>query len=166
MARVADSRWVVNASPLICLGKIGRLDLFSALADEVVIPAGVANEVGRGPASDAARAWLEAEGAQYLRPSPPLDPVIVAWDLGMGETEVIAWARANPGFRAVVDDRAARRCADVLGLRVLGTLGILVLARRHGIVAELGPVLKQVTAAGLHLNPAIVREALTLVDED
>jgi predicted nucleic acid-binding protein len=47
-----SERWVVNASPLIALGRIGRLDLLAALADEVVIPEDVVSEVERGPSVD------------------------------------------------------------------------------------------------------------------
>ncbi len=36
----------------------------------------------------------------------------MAWDLGAGESAVLTWARRNPGFTAILDDRAARRCAE------------------------------------------------------
>ena len=51
-------RWVVNASPLIVLGKLGQLPLLTRLADELVIPADVAREVAAGPDEDPCKAWL------------------------------------------------------------------------------------------------------------
>ena len=45
-------RWVVNASPLIVLGRINHLFLLQHLAEEIVVPAGVVNEIARGPEDD------------------------------------------------------------------------------------------------------------------
>ena len=45
-------RWVLNASPLILLARIGREDLLLTLADDVVVPQAVAAEVQAGPATD------------------------------------------------------------------------------------------------------------------
>ena len=44
----ATEKWVVNASPLICLGKLGHLDWLDQLAAEFVIPSAVAIEIERG----------------------------------------------------------------------------------------------------------------------
>ena len=42
----------------------------------------------------------------------------------------------RPDFRAMVDDQAARRCARTLGIRTLGTGGMLVLAKRRGLIIK------------------------------
>jgi predicted nucleic acid-binding protein len=55
-----SDRWVLNASPLIVFGKIGRLDLVSQLAKEIVVPRGVAQEILVGPENDAARLAIAA----------------------------------------------------------------------------------------------------------
>ena len=52
-------KWVVNASPLIVLGRINHLFLLEHLAEEIVVPAGVAKEIARGPEDDPARHGLE-----------------------------------------------------------------------------------------------------------
>ncbi len=52
-----SSRWVVNASPLILLAKVGQIDLLAKLTDELVVPSAVVAEVQEGPASDPARVW-------------------------------------------------------------------------------------------------------------
>jgi hypothetical protein len=63
----APEKWVVNASPLICLGKLGHLDWLDQLATEFVIPSGVAQEIELGPSDDAARGWLQTGGALHVR---------------------------------------------------------------------------------------------------
>lgn len=62
---MGSNPWVVNASPLILLGKTGHLDLLAALADTVVVPQAVANEVGAKP--DGAAILAELTGNPGLR---------------------------------------------------------------------------------------------------
>lgn len=161
----AAEKWVVNASPLICLGKLGHLDWLGALASEIVIPSGVANEVGTGPADDAAREWLRGAGAAYVCPVGQIPEEIAGWDLGRGESEVLTWARARHDHVAILDDRAARRCADVFNVPVCGTVGILMRAKRRKLLRDLTTALDDAAKAGLYVSPAVRREALRLVGE-
>ena len=106
-------RWAVNASPLILLAEIGRQHLLNQLAEEVVVPDAVVKEIEAGPHDDAARLFLSSSP---LRTVPvTADPIVLAWDLGAGETAVLSFAIRNPGWRVVIDDGAARRCATALG---------------------------------------------------
>ena len=56
-------------------------------------------------------------------PPPDVPPGIAAWDLGPGESAVLAWAAARPGTIAVIDDLAARRCAAAPRSRFKGRSG-------------------------------------------
>ena len=106
---------VVNASPLILLAKIGRLALLSHLYAEIVIPKEVAAEIRTGPVGDPARSWLNVSGQSWIREVGAIEPVIAAWDLGMGESEVLTWAHRHLGYEAIVDDRAARNTDPTIG---------------------------------------------------
>jgi predicted nucleic acid-binding protein len=109
-------RWVVNASPLIVLAKVGHAHLLSALTDEIVVPQTVVDEINAGPADDPARAWLSDNPLPVVAISrAPAE--LLAWDLGAGETAVMAYALANSGWTAVLDDNAARKCARSFGFR-------------------------------------------------
>jgi predicted nucleic acid-binding protein len=114
--------WVVNASPLISLDRSGSLDLLPRLGRELVIPAGVLAEIARGP-SPIAPVQVGAHRAVSV---PIIHPVVAAWDLGTGESEVLSWAASNVGSTAVLDDRAARRCAATLNVPTRGTLYIVI----------------------------------------
>jgi predicted nucleic acid-binding protein len=102
-------KWVLNASPLIILAKIDQLILLRHLCEEMVVPGGVAGEIARGPEDDPARQWLQFAGKGLIREVGPIPPVILAWNLGQGESEVITWAYKNPDYEAILDDRAARK---------------------------------------------------------
>ncbi|RPJ55210.1 MAG: hypothetical protein EHM12_12660 [Dehalococcoidia bacterium] len=86
--------WVVNASPLIVLARLGQEELLLALADQVVVPAAVAAEIQAGPAEDRARQVLAA-GRFALIDTPPPPAELLSWDLGYGETAVLALALAD-----------------------------------------------------------------------
>ena len=92
-------------------------------------------------------------------------PEILAWNLGAGESAVLAWALANPGARAVIDDREGRRCAAQLGIRVVGTLGLALATKRRGLIPAARPVVEALVGSGLYLSASIVTDALALVGE-
>jgi predicted nucleic acid-binding protein len=155
--------WVVNASPLIVLAKVGYLHLLERLAVEILIPRAVANEVFAGPADDDARKALEADFGRRCDPvSTP--PVILEWALGGGETAVLALAQERAGT-AVLDDASARACARSLGVPVVGTLGVIVRAKVRGIVPAASPIIAALRDAGLYLDDEAVAVALREIGE-
>lgn len=157
--------WVVNASPLILLGKINQLHLLAKLAAQVVIPHEVVLEIRAGPAEDPARLWVESEGEIYVDASTPFDLRVVAWDLGRGETAVISRALRTPGACCLLDDRAARDCARLFGVQVKGTVGVLLLAKQAGLIPAVRPALEAMLHSGALLHDTVVRDALQLADE-
>lgn len=157
--------WVVNASPLILLAKVGRLDLLSDLADKLVIPAAVAAEILAGPVADPAGQWLRGDGAPWIRADAPLDPAVAAWDLGAGETAVLNWACQQRDFEAILDDRAARKCALIQRIPYRGTIGVILAAKKQGLIPAAKPVCDQVVQAGLLIDRNVLQGALSLAGE-
>jgi hypothetical protein len=102
-----NKHWVIDASSFIFLVKMSQTRLFTHLCDTLVIPDGVAQEIRTGAADDPARLWLQREGTPWVKDVQPVDPVIVAWDLGVGESEVLSWCYQHPGDEAIIDDGTA-----------------------------------------------------------
>lgn len=152
-------RWVLNASPLIVLARIGREDLLLALPDQVVVPRAVALEIQAGPADDRARQALAA-GRFTIVDTPPPPAEILAWDLGEGETAVLSFALAEAGWTAILDDAIARRCARSYSLRFKGTLAVMLLAKQRGLITSAADVLRSLIATGFRLDNQTIREAL------
>jgi predicted nucleic acid-binding protein len=157
--------WVVNASPLIILGKIGQLSLLSRLAESLVVPAGVAHELVAGPENDPARQWIAGPGQAHVRNVGSVDPIVASWDLGRGESHVLPWAIRHPGSEVLLDDFAARKCAAALSIPLRGTLGVLLLAKRNGHWAELAPGIERILEAGLHISPEVLSALRNLAGE-
>ena len=154
-----SERWVLNASPLIVLARAGHEDLFSGLADQVVVPRAVASEIEAGPADDRARQILA--GGEFTVVDTPQPPAgILAWDLGSGETAVLSYALTQEGWTAILDDAAARKCAHSFSISVKGTLGVVILARQRELIPSAAKVIFSLQTTGLYLNDQVVREAL------
>jgi predicted nucleic acid-binding protein len=144
---------VFNASPIIILAKAGLLDRLLPLGDEVWIPEAVASEVAatRDP-DDAASNWITGKSS-LIHPTTLISPFLMAWDLGAGESAVISLAAESSNAIAVLDDLAARRCAQAMGLSIVGTLGLILMAKRAGIIPSANRALDAVVAAGLFISP-------------
>ena len=157
--------WVLNASPLIALTKVSLLHVADALCSEFVVPSGVAAEVREGPEDDPARIWLEQAGSKRVVDVGEAHSAVVSWDLGVGETQVLSYAYTHPGAEAILDDRAARTCACALTIPVRGTLGVILLAKKHGAIPAVEPVLRELMAAGFRIGPELIRSVLGLAGE-
>ena len=158
-------RRIVNTSPLILLAKVGELNLLRAGVPEIIVPDAVLREVSaRGPADPVFQgiprlAWLK------IVPTPPTPAQVLVWDLGAGESAVLAVAMTDPDCEAILDDRNARRCAQALKIGVRGTLGLIVLAKQFGSIPAARPVVEQLRRSGLFLTDELTNQALALVGE-
>jgi predicted nucleic acid-binding protein len=150
--------WVVNASPIICLAKAGHTDLLLKLPGEIIVPKAVAEEILAGPISDPARQLL-VTGKLPVVEIQAL-PEILAWDLGKGETAVLSYTLANPGWIAVIDDLAARKCARSFTIPIKGTLAIVIQAKKRGLIVSASDAMRSLQAAGLRLDNEVIRIAL------
>ena len=157
---------MVNASPVILLAKAGVIHLLPQLCAELVVPAGVKDEVRSGRMADAGWAWLDTAGRPFIREVPLRDhPALARWHGGVGEAEVISWALQNPGFIAVLDDRAARLLAAGLGVPVFGSLRVIVRAKERGLIPLARPALEKLRGAGAYVSDALIDRAIALAGE-
>ena len=95
----------------------------------------------------------------------PIPIQIQSWDLGAGESSVLAWARANlPPRRLstiVWPDGAPRH----LAFRRVGRLGLVLLAKTRGVIPVARPVVEELKRLGMYLSDTVIAEALSRVDE-
>jgi predicted nucleic acid-binding protein len=161
---VAESA-IANASLIILLARAGCIELLHVFSDEVIVPAAVAEELQRAGEHDVACEAMSRSPWINVVPDPPIPANIQAWDLGPGESAVLALALAHLGCEAVIDDLAARRCAAAIGVLFRGTLGIVLVAKQRGEIAEARPIVERLLQSGMYLSAPVVRRALALVGE-
>ena len=162
MPRSARKVVVSDSGPLIALGRLDLLHLLPALFAQVQVPQAVIDEcMARPQNADASRIQL-ALGQQWLMPCDVTPVSIPGLDLG----ERAAIARAlELGAGLLADDKAARNYAAATGLVVIGTLGVLVLARRAGYIGAIRPLVDALRASGQRLSNAAVAQVLAAVSE-
>jgi predicted nucleic acid-binding protein len=150
---------VSNTSPLIVLAKAELLHILPALFSQVLAPHAVFEEIAAGPVDDPLKLVLPScSWLVEVRLEPPISPLAV-WQSGRGEAEVIEYARLHGNLPVLLDDRAARRAAEALGLQVHGSLGLVAAAARKGLVASFPSAVATLKKAGLYVSDGIV-EAL------
>jgi predicted nucleic acid-binding protein len=156
---------VVNSSPLIVLARAGVFELLQVAADRVVVPVVVVQEVSRRGPSDPVIGCLQS--ASWLRTVDPVPthPALQGFRLGAGETAVLTWALTHLGTVAILDDQAARNVANSLGIRVRGTIGIIVDAKQQGLIGQAAPILEAIRQAGLYVSDRLYETALRLAGE-
>jgi uncharacterized protein len=132
---------VCNATPLINFAAIDRLDILSTTFGQVIIPQAVYLEttVTGFPGSSLVREAITA-GWLAVR-SVSVVGSLIAPELDDGEREAIALALEIGSQRILLDEREARQVAQTLGLIVMGTLGILLLAKKHQTILQVRPLL-------------------------
>ena len=157
---------VVNASPLIFLDYIDGIHWLTRLASKpIIVPVVVIQEIEAGDSGAALVSRLHADADITISPKLELSPFIAAWDLGAGESQVLAYSQVNTGSRAVLDDKAARDCARSLNIPIIGTLGIVLAVKQRGWIPAAKPVINQLLAHELYLSTDLIKAALAEVGE-
>lgn len=158
---------VSDSSPLILYAKSGLLNLLLGTFGEVWIPPAVYREiavVGAGrPGADVVGTapWVIEMAAPHFLPAE-----VGTARLGAGEVDAIALAwQLRPDIAVLLDDAGGRRLANRLGLRVFGSAGVLIEAKRLGLLAEVGTALTRLMDAELYLSAADRAEILAAAGE-
>lgn len=145
---------VSNSTCLIGLERISCLDLLRELFEPVIVPPKVQEEFGR------ALEWLTVMMPQNTELVKLLSTLV-----DEGEAEAIALAKEQ-NCLLILDDRKARRWAKTLGVRIIGTAGLLVKAKQRGIIAKVKPLLEASKRSNFYLHPELEKEVLNLAGEE
>ncbi len=154
---------ISNTSPLIKLAAVGHLELLGDLFGTIWIPALVAEEflAGATPADPDIRSlpWLRIQAVTA-------DPTISTQaQLGAGEAAARSMALQHQARLIILDDLAARRFAQQRGLPVIGTLGVLLEARRSNLIPAVRPIVDAMIAQGRRISPTLRAEILRAAGE-
>ncbi len=143
---------VSNTSPLIGLERIGQLHLLQQLFGVVVVPPAVVREIG-------ATTTLP-KGIEQRDLTQTVGPRILSASLGAGESEAISLALEYHARVINLDDRPARRLAQVLHLPVIGTVGVLLAAKRQKLLPVLRPSLDALVQHDFRIGQQLYEQVL------
>ena len=146
---------VSDTTPISELAKVNNLDLLPKLFGKVTITQGVFDElqVGEHPAAKLVQnlSWLEVatvDNQQVVK-----------------ESEAIALAEEIGASQLLIDEKAARKVAMARKLPLIGTVGVLLLAKRRGVLASVKDVLDEMQAQGMRISDRLYVQVLTLAQE-
>ena len=160
-----DRTAIVNASPLIFLSRGRQTHILRQFAYRILVPEPVAEEIRRKGISDITSQTLENTPWIEEVSAPTVPETILEWGLGPGESAVLALAHGYPDREAIIDDLAGRKCAAFHDIPVRGTLGLVLTAKRRGLIPQAKPVLEILIREGLYLSRHVLEEALKRVGE-
>lgn len=155
----------VDTSPLLYFYRIDQLTLLHRLFDRVLVPEAVVTELARGNAQGVSvpiltdYPWIEIRQIERRSVSERVD------SLGAGEREAILLALDGYADWVILDDLDARHQAEICGIQVIGTVGLLASARQKDMIESVAPVLNALEVAGMWLSEDLKRRVLELVDE-
>jgi predicted nucleic acid-binding protein len=86
-------------------------------------------------------------------------------DLDKGEAEAIVLATESEANLILLDESLGRFHAKHAGLRVTGTIGILVKAKKQGLISELKPLILELKDKGVWLSESLIERILELANE-
>jgi len=135
--------YVANSSPLIVFERVRQLNLLPSLMKRLFVPSAVRDEVfGVCALPD----WLTEKSL-----TQPVAAKIASARLGAGEREAIALALEMQATELVMDDLAARRLAQSLGLSIIGSLGLLLRAKDAGLIPAVRPLMLAMQSDEFHI---------------
>ena len=158
-------RVVSNTSPLYYLGALGRLDLLRQIYQHIVVPPAVVAELKAGKAGGHPAplpedvSWIEIRSAQSE------SVLAMVPDLGAGEREAIALAHELQPSLLLIDDHQGRERAHLLKLDVIGTLGLLLLAKQRNLIPRIRPVFDELAGLGFRMSAALATGLLRQAGE-
>ena len=143
---------VADASPIICLSRVGRLQLLPDLFGSVLIPAAVRDEISAGTGGDAI-----LQGSPWIEVRSLADP---------SRIDTFALALESGADALLIDEQNGRRVATRAGLVVVGVVGVILRAHRAGMIPAIKPVLDDlVTKAEFWLSRELIAAALEMAGE-
>jgi len=157
---------VINTSPWIALSICAKTELLKQLYEEVYMPIGVKEEILIGGEEKVGvtelgkSSWLKVEEVTDIE-KPKL-----LYELDRGEAEVIILAKEKKIKEVLIDEKVARMQAKILGLEAIGTLGLLLMAKKKGFLSEIKPLIETMLQRGIWISSETVKGILEEAGED
>lgn len=146
---------ISDASPLIALADINELELLRKLYRQVSI-------------TDIVRSEIHAELPTWIEVSTAYDQKqfqVLNLELDSGEASAIALALENPGSKIILDENKGRSVAKRLGLKVTGTMGIIIKAKEQGLIKSGKEILVKLDEHGFWLSEQLKKQIISRLKE-
>ena len=144
---------IADTSCFILLDNIGELELLKTLFGRVTTTSIIAQEFGASLPE-----WVEIKSVSDTQFQFTLD-------VDAGEASAIALALESGPSLIVLDDDKARKLAKKLNLTITGSLGVLLRAKREGIIPSIKPIIEKIQQTNFRYSQKVLSEILFLAKE-
>jgi predicted nucleic acid-binding protein len=145
---------IADTSCFILFKKINRFDILQNTFSEISVTDKVLEEYGPLPKWIVVRSDYNQEIFKKINQN-----------FGAGESSCIALAQEESDPILLIDDRRARKLAEDLGIQCTGSLGVLLIAKREGVIDSVKNILEEITKTDFRLTDSITRRILELAKE-
>lgn len=145
---------VADTSCLILFEKINALNLLKKVYGQIYI-------------TETVRAEYDQEVPGWIKVVPPATNIQKGLSaiLDSGEATSISLASEHDDSLLIIDEIKGRKLARKMDVRITGTLGVLVAAKREGYIGAIRPVIDQIQQTNFRISEELIREVLKKVDE-
>ena len=157
---------VADTGPLIALAKLHHLDLLPAIFDAVYVPQTVYDEATQDNYrndADTIDKFIQSYTTVCQTINNPFSQNI-STILDAGETQALALAK-QLDCGVLMDERKGRQIANHYQIHAIGTLGVLLQAKKQGKIKAIKPLISELQNVGYRLSPKLIEYALTKASE-
>ncbi|MEO0732117.1 MAG: DUF3368 domain-containing protein [Bacteroidota bacterium] len=154
---------ISDTSVIINLYKVGHLELLHQIFGKIRITPGVLREIYEVPEEGKV-----IEEIDWITLYSPVNQAMVSKlleELDLGESESIAAAHELGADYLIIDESLERAVAERLNLKIVGILGVLLIAKEKGLIPVIGPVIVALRNGRFYLSDAIVNSVLKQTGE-
>jgi len=155
---------VSNTTPILSLLKIGKLDILRELYRKIYIPQAVYREIEVGKDRDYYADIKKIDWIDIMSIQTPSARSFL-FDLDDGEAETIILAQELTADLAIIDENIGRRYAIQLNIPVTGTIGVLLKAKKQGLITTIAPLLKELREKSSWINDNLFNKAIIISGE-
>ncbi len=149
---------VSNTTPLIAFSSLQKFELLKKLFGKLYIAEAVYNEatIAKKEKDNLAFEITQADWIQVVKVKDRLAVDVLLDELDLGEAETIVLAKEINADWILMDEKKGRRKLTQLGLNKIGTIGLLLKAKEIGLLAEIKPEIKNLTAVSFNLSESVI----------
>ena len=155
---------VADCSPLIALASCNGLHLLNALFNTVIVPEAVYHEavVSDKPEAQQLKEYLKNK----IRKIDPSHPILLDGFSDLGETEAMVLYWQVSADKLLIDDKRGRRIAKINHINTIGSLGVLLAAKRVGLIDQVSPYLAKILSSDIYLSADLIAMVMDIAGEE
>ena len=154
---------VVDASALIALATCDGLPWLDALFGEVLVPEAVYREVTLANQPQAMRLHAYLQGK--IRQVDMADFVYLDAYADAGETQAMVLYKSAGADYLLIDDKKGRKVAQINQIKTIGSVGVLIQAKKAGLIKHVKPSIDLIIASQIYMSTELINAVLAMADE-